>query len=108
MFHDTSGPGEWHAFQAARARLAAHGLDAAVDFCITEQVEPAQVPQVIERALLQDWVDSQRRTDPALAPLCAAGADTLADRYQRLDQVLAAAAAGDIVRACHDRRPRGD
>ncbi len=108
MFHDTSGPGEWHAFQAARAGLAAHGLDAAVDFCITVQVEPAQVPQVIERALLQEWADYQLRTDPALAPLGAVGADTLADRCQRLDQVLAAAAAGDIVRACHDRRPRGD
>src|SRR5262249_18408864 len=31
MFNDTSGPSEWHAFQAARARLAAHGLEAAVD-----------------------------------------------------------------------------
>src|SRR6266704_3007163 len=108
LFADTSGPGEWHAYQSARAGLAAHGLDAAVDFCITVQVEPAQVPQVIERALLQEWADYQLRTDPALAPLGAVGADTLADRCQRLDQVLAAAAAGDIVRACHDRRPRGD
>jgi hypothetical protein len=44
MFDDTSGRDEWHAYQAARASLAAYGLDTAVDFCIAEHVEPAQVP----------------------------------------------------------------
>jgi len=108
MFNDTSGRDEWHAYQAARASLAAHGMDAAVDFCIAEQTEPAQVPRVIERALLQDWADDQLRADPALAPLRAGGRDALVDRYQQLDKALTAAAAEDIVRACQARRPRGD
>ncbi len=108
MFEDAEGRDEWHAYQAARDVLAAHGMDAAVDFCIAEQSEPAQVPQVIERALLREWADHQVRTDPALAPLRAAGHDALVDRYQELERELAAAAAAAIIRACHARRPRGD
>ncbi len=108
MFNDISGRDEWHAYQAARASLAAHGMDAVVDFCIAERAEPAQVPQVIERALLQDWAEYQVRTDPALAPLRAVGADALVSGYQQLDRALTAAAAEDIIRACNARRPRGD
>ena len=105
MFADTSGPGVWHAYQSARAGLAALGLDAVVGFCIAERIEPACVPQVIERALLQDWAGHQVQADPALAPLRAAGRDGLAGACQRLDQALTAAAAGDIIRACNARRP---
>jgi hypothetical protein len=108
LFNDASGPDQWHAYQTARAALAAHGLDAAVDLCITEQVEPPQVPQVIERALLLAWADHHVRTDPALAPLQRMSRDALADEYQRLDQAMTAAAAKDIICACNARRPRGD
>jgi hypothetical protein len=108
MFNDPEGREVWQAYEAARASLAAHGLGAAVDFCIAERAEPVQVPQVIERALLQEWADYQLRADPALAPLAAAGRDALVDRYQQLDQALKAAAAGDVIGACHRRRPRSD
>jgi hypothetical protein len=108
MFNDTSGRDEWHAYQAARASLAVHGMDAAIDFCIAERVEPAQVPQVIERTLLQEWAEYQLRTDPALAPLRAVGRDALVSEYQQLDSVLTAVAAEDIINACNARRPRSD
>ena len=108
MFDDTGGRDEWHTYQAARASLAAHGLDLAVDFCIAEHVEPAQVPQVIERALLQEWAEYHLRTDPALAAVRAADRDALVREYQELDKALIGAATGDIIRACNARRPRGD
>lgn len=108
MFNDTSGWEEWHAYQAARASLAAHGLDAVIDFGIAERVKPAQVPQVIERALLLEWADYQLRTDPALAPLRAVGRDALVSGYQQLDGALTAAAAEEIINACKARRPRSD
>jgi len=108
MFDDSGGRDEWHTYQAARASLAAHGLDVAVDFCIAEHVEPAQVPQVIERALLQEWAEHHIRTDPALATVRAADRDALVREYQELDRALIGAAAGDIIRACNARRPRGD
>ena len=108
MFNDTSGRDEWHAYQAALASLAAHGMDAAVDFCIDERTEPTQVPQVIERALLQEWADYQLRADPALAPLQAVGRDALVDGYQQLDRALTTAGVEDIIRGCNTRRPRSD
>jgi len=54
---DTGGKDEWHVYQASRAALAAHGLDVAVDFCISERVPAGQVPRVIERTLLQEWAE---------------------------------------------------
>jgi hypothetical protein len=108
LFDDASGRDEWHAYQAARASLAAYGLDTAIDFCIAEQVEPAQVPRVIERAVLQEWAEHHLRTDPALATVRAADREALVREYQELDGALLAAAAGDIIRACNARRPRDD
>jgi hypothetical protein len=108
MFKDTSGRAEWHAYQAARAALAAHGLEAAIDYCIEERIEASQVPRVLERALLHEWAEYQVRNDPALAPLRAVGRDDVAGRYRQLDNTLAAAAADDIVRACEARRPPSD
>ena len=108
LFDDTGGRDEWHTYQAARASLAAHGLDVAVDFCIAEHVDPAQVPRVIERALLQEWAEHHIRTDPALAAVRAADRDALVREYQELDRALIGAATGDIIRACNARRPRGD
>jgi hypothetical protein len=108
MFDDSGGRDEWHAYQAARASLAARGLAVAVDFCIAGHMEPAQVPQVIERALLQEWIEHHLRTDPALATVRAADRDALVREYQELDRALIGAAAGDIIRACNARRPSGD
>ena len=108
MFNDPEGCPLWHAYQAARASLAAHGMGAAIDFCIAERIEPGQIPQVIERAFLQEWTDYYLRADPALAPLQAAGRDALADSYQQLDRALMTAAAEDVIGACSRRRPRND
>ena len=105
---DTGGKDEWHVYQAARATLAAHGLDVAIDFCISERVPSGQVPQVIERALLQEWAEHHLRTDPDLSAVRAADRDALVREYQELDRALIAAATGSIIRACNTRRPRSD
>ena len=105
---DTGGKDEWHAYQEARALLAAHGLDIAVDFCISERVPSGQVPAVIERALLTEWAEYHLRTDPGLAVVRATDRDTLVREYQDLDRALISAATGTIIRACNARRPRSD
>lgn len=105
---DTGGKDEWHAYQEARAVLAAHGLDVAVDFCISERVPSGQVPAVIERALLTEWAEYHLRTDPDLAVVRATDRDTLVREYQYLDRALISAATGTIIRAANARRPRSD
>src|SRR5262249_10328290 len=108
MFNDPRGRDDWHAYAAARAALAAHGLDAVAEFCVASRVAPAQVPQVIELAILRDWAEFQVQADPALAPLRPVSSDALVSGYQRLDQTLATAAAGEVARACAARRPLQD
>jgi hypothetical protein len=105
---DTSGPDEWRTFQACRTTLASYGLSVAIEFCIGERVPPEQVPDVIKRALLQEWADHQLRTDPALATVRGIDRDDLVASYRRLDRELIAAATGEIIRACNARRPRSD
>jgi hypothetical protein len=105
---DTGGKDEWQVYQASRAALAARGLDVAIAFCISERVPAQQVPQVIERALLQEWADHQLRTDPDLSTVRAAERDALVAEYKELDRALIAAASGSIIRACNTRRPRSD
>lgn len=79
---DTTGQDEWFAYRAARAEL---DLDPVVDFCVTERVPPAQLPRVVERAVLQAWAGRQ-----------SAGGDGRAH----------AAAVARIVAACNALRPR--
>ena len=105
---DTGGKDEWHVYQSCRAALAAHGLDVAVDFCISERVPARQVPRVIERALLQEWAEHHLRTDPDLSTVRAADRDALVSEYRELDRALIAAATDSIIRACNARRPRSD
>src|SRR5487761_1139225 len=105
---DTAGKDEWHAYEASRAALASHGLDVAIDFCISERVPSSQVPQVIERALLQEWAEHHLRTDPDLSTVRATDRDALVSEYQKLDRALITAATGTIIRACNTRRPRSD
>ena len=105
---DIGGRDEWHAYQAARASLARHGLEVAIDFCIEERVDSGQVPEVIQRALLQEWAEHHLRTDPDLAIFRAADRDSLVREYQELDRTLIQASTGEIIRACNARRPRSD
>ena len=105
---DTGGQEEWHVYQSCRASLAGHGLDFAIDFCVSEGVPAQQVPQVLERALLQEWADHHFATDPGLSAVRAVDRDDLVREYQELDRTLIRAAAGSIIRACNARRPRTD
>jgi hypothetical protein len=105
---DAGGKEEWHVYQACREALAAYGLDVAVEFCISERLPAEQVPQVIERAVLQEWGEHHLQTDPELFTVRAVDRDALVDEYRQLDRALIAAATGSITRACNARRPRTD
>jgi len=105
---DTGGQDEWHAYSGARDTLAAHGLEGAVKFCISERTSAGVVAAVIERALLTEWAEYQLGTDPDLSVVRATDRDALVSEYRKLDRALIAAATGTIIRACNARRPRSD
>lgn len=102
---DSSGQDEWFAYKQARADLAEYQLDSAVDFCINHAIEAAQVPQVIERAVLRAWADSIIRDDSALRPLRAQDRTALIEEFRDLDRQLLPAATSEIIRAVNARRP---
>ena len=105
---DTGGQDEWHSYQRARKALARYRISAAIDFCISDRLPSEQVPQVIERALLQEWAEHQLKTDPAFRFVRATDRNALVAEYQKLDRALITAATGNIIRACNARRPRTD
>lgn len=102
---DTVGQQEWFDYQRARASLAKHGLDAAIDFCIDQRIDAPTVPKVLERALLRGWADAVIHNDPRLRPALASDREALVKEYRNLDQQLVANAVADIIRATNARRP---
>jgi hypothetical protein len=102
---DSTGQEEWFAYTKARADLAKHGLDTAIDFCIEQRVPAEQVPRVIERALLRAWVDYTVQNDTRVRPLLARDRNALVEEYRDLDKQLILAATSDIIRAANTRRP---
>ncbi|GLW31718.1 DUF4011 domain-containing protein [Actinoplanes regularis] len=105
---DSSGQDEWFACLDARDVLTFHGLDAAVEFCADQHLESADVPAVLERALLHGWVDAVVRTDNRLRPWRAEDRDRLVTEFRQADEKLAAIAAREIIAAVEARRPSGD
>ena len=102
---DAAGHDEWFAYAGARADLKRHNLDVTVDFAIHQGLDAAQVPQVIDRALLRAWADHIIGGDAALHPLRAEDRTALVTEYRSLDEQLIPAATSDIIRAVNMRRP---
>ncbi|KWW99028.1 Uncharacterized protein LI90_660 [Carbonactinospora thermoautotrophica] len=105
---DAGGQDEWFAYTEARAVLAEHGLDVAVEFCIAERVPAEQVPKVIERALLREWADYHLMHDPALKSVRAEDRNALVREYRELDKRLVTTAVSSIITAVNSRRPRNN
>ncbi|BCY12805.1 DUF4011 domain-containing protein [Actinoplanes sp. L3-i22] len=105
---DSSGQEEWFACLDARDVLTFHGLDAAVEFCADQQVDGADVPDVLERALLHGWVDAVVRADNRLRPWRAEDRDRLVTEFRQADEKLAAIAAREIIASVEARRPPAD
>lgn len=97
---------EWFAYARARAALEAHGLEAQVAFCEQQRLPGASLPDVIERSVLEGFVDATVAGDSRLATRRVADRAALVEEFRTLDRRLFQLASARVVRACSDRRPQ--
>ena len=106
LLEDTAGQDEWLAYRNSRDELVRLGLGEAIEFCVREQMRADQVPDVIEKAVLSEWVDHHIASDGALRPVRAQDRDAAVAEFRELDRRVVATAVGSIVDVCNERRPR--
>ncbi|WP_214403716.1 DUF3320 domain-containing protein [Pseudonocardia lacus] len=106
LLEDSAGQDEWAAFRDSRDALRQLGVAESVEFCMREQLPAEQVPAVVEKAVLTEWVDHQIATDRALRTVRSQARDSLVAEFRELDRRVVTTAVGSIIDACNGRRPR--
>ena len=103
---DSSGQQEWLGYERAVGELQGAGLEDVVRFCIDHRLQGAQVPAVVERAVLSSYVDSLLSDDPFLAPIRSGDRDALVREFRELDEMLIPAATSEVITAANALRPQ--
>jgi very-short-patch-repair endonuclease len=103
---DTSGPEEWHAVRTGRATLRAYDLDDLVDRAAAQELDGALFRQIVERSVLDAWVEHHLGGDRRFGPIRAVRRDRLVEEFRHLDKALVQNAHADVIGACNARRPR--
>jgi len=101
---------EWESFTLNRGIIERAGWRAVVEECINRRVPNHEVAPLIERSILQRWVDQQLDDDeasssPSLQPRRAGDRDALREEFQKLDKDLVAHAAAEVINRCSERIP---
>ncbi|MGW1881582.1 DUF4011 domain-containing protein [Streptomyces sp. NPDC001970] len=66
LLADPHGPEEWRAYRDGLAVLARHGADDLVAGAAERAIDPRQLPDVVEQAMLRSWADGILATDARL------------------------------------------
>jgi hypothetical protein len=96
---------EWARYTEARGVLIGSHLAEVVAFVEGQPVDPAKVTGIVERSILEGWVDSVIANDKRLHPLSSQERAHLAARFQELDRDLVRNAAASVIEACSAQRP---
>ncbi|MFI0444579.1 DUF3320 domain-containing protein [Actinomadura sp. 6N118] len=102
---DESGPDEWRSFQEAADTLRQHGQPDLIDRAAGQGIEGARFKDVVERALLEAWIEGVMVADSRLSPVRAVHHDKLVSEFRMLDEALVANAHAQVIEACNARRP---
>ena len=102
---------EWESFTRNRRFLEEAGWKLVVEECIKRRVPNHEVAALIERSILQRWVDQQLDDDetssnPSLQPRRARDRDALQEEFRQLDKDLVAHTAAQVINRCSERIPR--
>ncbi|MFE6128529.1 DUF3320 domain-containing protein [Streptomyces sp. NPDC056437] len=103
---DPYGPDEWHAYRNGIAVLARHSAEDLVASAAERGVEPQQLPDIVEQAILRSWADGILATDKRLRSTRSDDLDARVADFKEADRRLIAAAGGAVIEACNKRRPR--
>ena len=96
---------EWYAFAQARAVLAQNGMADSLRFCCNQRVPAEQVRPILERAVLETWVDHVLNSDSRLRDVRAGDRNALVAEFRKLDKRLIQLAAFETISVCNDMRP---
>ncbi|MEU1228369.1 DUF3320 domain-containing protein [Streptomyces sp. NPDC005828] len=103
---DVRGPEEWRVYRDGLGVLARHGADDLVAAAAERDLDPQQLPDVVEQALLRAWADGVLASDDRLRTTRAEDLDARVADFQEADRRLIAAAGKSVIEACNTRRPR--
>ncbi len=96
---------EWAEFVTSRDDLRLDGLSDIVEAAIQRSLADDQVEGVIERSVLQSWIDHLLQADHRLQRGRAVDREAIVDEFRSLDKELVADAAARVINTCTSRRP---
>lgn len=98
---------EWIAFASALQGLRHAGKEDIAMFCVRTEIDSEQVASVVERRILETWVDQVISFDKErLGSLRSLDREAIVREFQELDQEIVRTTAGAIMEVCNARRPR--
>ena len=97
---------EWYAFARTRAILHRNDMADPLRFCCQKRVPAEQVRPILERAVLETWVDHVLGADLRLREVRASDRDALVAEFSKLDKRLIQLAAYEAISVCNDMRPK--
>ncbi|MFB6627586.1 DUF3320 domain-containing protein [Streptomyces sp. NPDC056374] len=106
LLADPHGPDVWQAYRAGVVVLARHGADDIVANAAERGIDPKQLPDIVEQALLRSWADAVLASDERLRTTRSEDLDARVADFRAADKRLIAAAGGAVIEKCNRRRPR--
>jgi very-short-patch-repair endonuclease len=101
----TSDIDEWSSYVDASNRLEEFGCADALASCVEQALPREQLVGVIERAVLERWIDLSVQADGRLSKLRASDRDALVSEFRKLDRQLIRSMAARVVERCNQRQP---
>lgn len=97
---------EWFAFDHRCSELRHVGLGDQLNFAIDNCIEADQLPGVIERSLLEGFIDHVMAEDPRLRSHRAIDREKTVAEFRELDRKLFQLGSSRVMAACNSRRPQ--
>ena len=96
---------EWRIHTAAIERLKTLGFGEMIERITRQQVSADDIPEIVEKTVLNGWVDELLLEDEGLRLSRRQDRDEVLQRFRDLDRQLHLKAAARVIETCNSRRP---